>query len=122
MTGVLGIYDRIRNRRFDKRSQEGTIKLNDAQYKDITARAEQTASSNLMAVGSFWQGQFASIVKELEIEKQFRLKMTPRLKAHKIWDQQVTVKLEECSMHVDPPPSLDPDDDWTESSDSDPKG
>lgn len=108
MTVLLGIYDRIRNRRFDKRKQQSTIQLDDAQYKEITARAEQTNSANLMAVGAFWQGQFNAILKQLEDEQNWRARMTPRLKAHKRWDDQVSNMLGDA---IGPPPSLDPDDD-----------
>lgn len=110
MTTVLGIYDRVRNRRFDRRKQDSSIKLDDAQYEDIAARAEQTSSTNLMAVGAFWQGQFNSIQEQLEAERDWRKVMTPKLRAHKQWDDHVAVVLRECDMDVGPPPSLDPDD------------
>jgi hypothetical protein len=111
MTVVLGVYDRVRNRKFEARKQGTTIKLDEATYTEIASRAEQTSSSNLMAVGAFWQGQFQEVEKQLAAEQDWRRRMKQRARAHREWDEELIRKLElECDIHVDSPPPLDPDD------------
>lgn len=113
-TILLGLIDRIRNRAYDRRKQGTSVKLDEAQYTEITARAEQTSSASLMAVGAFWQGQFNEMQKtmtdRLEAEQKWRTGMTAKLKAHERWDRDLLKKLEECDVHIEDPPSLDPDD------------
>lgn len=112
-TILLRLIDIVRNFRYDKRKQDSTIKLDDAQYAEITSRAEQTSSASLMAVGAFWQGQFSEMQKvmqeRLDAETKWRTGMTTKLKAHEKWDRQLMKMLEDCDMHIPPPPSLDPD-------------
>ena len=110
-TIVLGLIDRIRNRKFDRLKQGTSVKLDEAQYAEITSRAEQTSSSNLMAVGAFWQGQFTEIEKRLAAEQDWRARVTVKLKEHERWDVRLMKLLEECGMQIEPPPSLNPDDD-----------
>jgi hypothetical protein len=109
MTVVLGVYDRVRNRKFDRRKQDTTIKLDEATYTEIASRAEQVSSTNLMAVGSFWQGQFDMLTKRFESEQDWHRRVAEKLRAHRAWDQQIMRRLDECGIHVDPPPTLDPD-------------
>lgn len=105
MTGVLGIYDRIRNRKFDKRKQDTSVKLDQATYDEIASRAAQTNSSNLMAVGSFWQGQFNELAKQVEGLESWRRRAKDRWHEHYIWDQKMVAG----DPDPGPPPSLDPD-------------
>lgn len=110
-TILLGLIDRIKNWKYDRRKQDSSIKLDEGTYDEIASRAEQTNSSNLMAVGAFWQGQFSDIEKRLAAEKDWRNTMTVKLRKHEAWDRKLMKMLAECDMHIDPPPSLDPDDD-----------
>lgn len=127
-TVILGIYDRVRNRKFEARKQGTTIKLDEATYAEITARSEQSNQTGLMAVGSFWQGQFAELEKRFASERLWRIRAQRKMREHRQWDALVARKMAECNMAVPEPPSLDPDEDsgpmreLTESGDSDPKG
>lgn len=114
MTIALGVYDRIRNRRFDKRKQETTIKLDEATYNEIAARAEQVDANKIMAVGAFWQGQFSELSKRFEAEQRTNRerwdRMTRKAHEHKLWDEKLLRKLADCNINdMESPPSLDPD-------------
>ena len=109
-TILLGLYDRIRNRKFETAKQNTGIKLDDAQYRQIVAQTEQTSVSNMTAVGAFWQGQFSEVTRQLEEQRDWRRRMTVRLYEHRVWDQKLLARLHDCDINdIDPPPSLDPD-------------
>jgi hypothetical protein len=108
-TLILGIIDRSRNAKFDRRKQDTGIKLDEATYADIASRAEQTNQTGLMAVGSFWQGQFGEIVKRVDELAEWQRKARIQMQKHREWDRQL---LSDCEGHgsIGPPPPLDPDD------------
>lgn len=106
---ILKLIDMVRNRKFDKRKQETSVQLDEATYAEIAARAANVNNTNLMAVGSFWQGQFQELAKQVENLEDWRRRAKSRLREHEQWDNMVASKMEECNMHIDPPPPLDPD-------------
>lgn len=106
---LLGLYDRIKNRKYDAKKQTTGIKLDEAQYAEIATRAAQVNDTNLMAVGSFWQGQFREVTKEIDSLKEWRAKAKERFRAHAAWDRAMVAELESKGHQVDPPPDLDPD-------------
>jgi hypothetical protein len=110
MTGVLAVYDRVRNRKFERRKQDSTIKLDEATYAEISSRAEQTNSSSLMAVGAFWQGQFASLASQVASLEDWRRRAKNRWHEHQVYDEGLARQIVELGGHAEPPPSLDPDD------------
>lgn len=111
-TAILGFYDRLRNRRFEKTKQGTGLKLDSAQYNEIVARTEQTSSSNMIAVGAFWQGQFSEVTKRLDAEQEWRKRMKVRLHEHRTWDRKLLARLSpDVISELGEPPSLDPDDD-----------
>lgn len=110
MTGVLTVYDRVRNRKFEKRKQDATIKLDEATYTEIASRAEQTNSSNLMAVGAFWQGQFTELQSQVASLQDWRRRAKQRWHEHQTYDEGLARQIVELGGQAQPPPSLDPDD------------
>lgn len=116
-TVLLGVVDRFRNRKYDKTKQGNSLLLDDATLEEIQKRAETTQSSNMMAVGAFWSGQFLELSKQFTKEQEAsrlrwdRLKI--RLHEHKDWDERVLRRLDGFDSNPDtplgPPPSLDPD-------------
>lgn len=113
-TILLGVVDRVRNRKYDKTKQTNNLRLDDATLIEIQKRAEQSQSSNMMAVGAFWSGQFMELSKQFEREQETNKlrwqRLMDRMHQHKAWDEKVMESLRECGMTVDaPPPSLDPD-------------
>lgn len=111
-TTILGIYDRIRNRRFEKAKQSGDVKLNEAQLTEIVTRTSTMRTDDEVKAGEYWMGQFAAIRKQLEEQQNWRNRAAKKWREHKRWDDKQAERLRRLTGEpVEPAPSLDPDDD-----------
>jgi hypothetical protein len=109
------MYTSVRDKDFRQARQKGEIKLTDAQYTEIAARASQTKTAEQIQAGEYWMNQFAAIRKELERQNRRWDKLKPQLHKHKVWDDYVAARLLECDITVDSAPSLEiPEDDEIE--------
>jgi len=129
--GALGalftVWTQIRDRRQTKAKAVGQIKLDQASYNEIAARAASINSEDLRKVGEFWQGQFDAVKeenkeirKELDTERRFRRRITKYIRNHEPWDELAENKLAEANrllpgqFEMPPRPGLDleEDEEW----------
>lgn len=109
---ILTMFDKWRNRKFNKLKEESSIKLDDATYTEIASRAARINSADRISIETWWKVQFESVKEDLAEEQDWRRRAIKRWHDHKRWDDEQAQRLRELSGEpIEPAPSLDPDDD-----------
>ena len=111
LTTAWTLFTNMRDRFRTIQKQETGIKLDNATYAQIATQAAALNSEDLRKVGEFWAEQFDKVVKQVQDQQLWINAAKRRWALHEAWDARLAAQVRDFGGHIEPAPSLDPDED-----------